>query len=132
MVGDRSGKCVNVGNCGLADKRQPLIVKAGQDFVCPECGKSLVAATSVASGNSSRRQAMLTVGGVALLLALAGGGFAVRSCSNAASAVKTTPVEPVRASPAPSVPATAIDAASGVQGGDCSESHQRVGVCSTR
>lgn len=132
MVGDRVGKCVNIGNCSLADKREPLVAKAGQDFICPECGKSLIAATAAVPGNPSRRREMFTVGGVALLLALAGGGFAMRSCSNAASVVKTDPVEPVRASPAPSVPPKAVDATPAVQSGDCSESHQRIGVCSPR
>ena len=61
MVGDRQGKCVNIGNCSLADKREPIVAKAGQDFVCPECGKSLIAAMPVATAASPKRNAALVI-----------------------------------------------------------------------
>lgn len=128
MVGDRQGKCVNIGNCSLADKREPLITTAGQDFVCPECGKSLVTATSAVSGNSSRRNVIVLGGGFALL-ALVGGGLALRGRSDAKSAGKTEPTTPPPASPEPSVRAKTTTVVPPAEGGDCSETHQRVGVC---
>lgn len=79
-AGERAGKCVNIGNCSLADKREIIVAKPGQDFVCTECGKSLVASTSVPDGGR-RSNTPLIVAGVLGLAALAGGGFALRSCS---------------------------------------------------
>ncbi|UAJ08882.1 substrate-binding domain-containing protein [Glacieibacterium megasporae] len=86
MAGERQGKCVNIGNCSLADKRETITTKAGQDFVCPECGKGLVLSTSSASASSpnpTRRNALI-LGGVAVL-ALAGAGLALRSCGHGAT-----------------------------------------------
>ena len=81
MAGERQGKCVNIGNCSLADKRETITTKAGQDFVCPECGKGLVLATSAVSAPNPTRRNAIVLGGVALL-ALAGGGLALRSCGH--------------------------------------------------
>ena len=93
MVGDRSGKCVNIGNCSLADKREAIVAKAGQDFVCPECGKSLIALTATPASRSSRRNLILGIGVVALL-GLVGGGAALRGCSS-------TTDDSARATPSP-------------------------------
>ena len=80
-MADRMGKCVNIGNCSLADKRQPIAVKPGSDFVCPECGKGLITAIGdPTSSGSSRRNAILAGGGL-LAIALIGGAFGLKSCS---------------------------------------------------
>lgn len=68
-AGERAGKCVNIGNCSLADKRETIITKPGTDFVCPECGKSLIASTSAAAtGGSGGGRLPLIIGGVIVLL----------------------------------------------------------------
>ena len=127
MVGERQGKCVNIGNCSLADKREPIVTTAGQDFVCPECGKSLLAATSPA-GNSSRRNAIAVMVGLAVV-ALGGSGFALRSCAENKSIAK-----PESRMPSPvvtnesSVPIKKTGVPP-VESGDCSEKHQGVGIC---
>ena len=65
LVGGRSGKCSNFGNCSLADARKTVEVPAGLDFVCTECGKSLLLTDSGTAGGSSK---VLVIG--ALLIAL--------------------------------------------------------------
>ena len=125
MVGDRQGKCVNIGNCSLADKREPIVAKAGQDFVCPECGKSLIAAMPAAAAASPKRNAVLVIAIVVLLVLLAG-GLLLRGGSRTAS---ERPAEPVRTSvPAPA-PVPAAPAAPAAEGGDCSTTHGQVGLC---
>jgi phosphate transport system substrate-binding protein len=37
----RKGQCQNFGLCGTADQRIELTFASGEDFVCPECGRSL-------------------------------------------------------------------------------------------
>jgi phosphate transport system substrate-binding protein len=37
-----SGRCLNIGNCGIANSTEPVQLLESDDFVCPECGKSLV------------------------------------------------------------------------------------------
>lgn len=104
MFGDRSGKCVNIGNCSLADKREVIVAKAGRDFVCSECGKSLIALTPATAGSSSRRNAILGIGAVALF-GLIGGGVALRSCSGPGdnSAETTSPARSTTVASAPGV-----------------------------
>ena len=130
MVGDRQGKCVNIGNCSLADKREPIVAKAGQDFVCPECGKSLVAAMPVATAASPKRNAALVIAIVVLLLLL-GGGWLLRNAWQGGSTRQADPVESRATAPAP-VPAAPAPAAAVVptEGGDCSSTHGQVGICS--
>jgi phosphate transport system substrate-binding protein len=38
-----SGRCLNVGNCEIANSVTPIQVEASADFICTECGKPLVA-----------------------------------------------------------------------------------------
>jgi phosphate transport system substrate-binding protein len=38
-----SGRCLNIGNCKIADSMAPVQVEASADFICTECGKPLVA-----------------------------------------------------------------------------------------
>jgi hypothetical protein len=39
----RTGKCINFGGCSKADSREVMTVPDGNEFVCPECEKSLMA-----------------------------------------------------------------------------------------
>ena len=128
MVGDRQGKCVNIGNCSLADRREPIVTKAGQDFVCPECGKSLIAAMPAAAAGAPKRNAVVIIV-VVLLLLLIAGGLLLRGRSHTDS---TPPAETARPSapvPPPAAPAPAATAAPAAEGGDCSDTHGQVGIC---
>ena len=134
MVGDRQGKCVNIGNCGLADKREPVVAKAGQDFVCPECGKSLIAAMPAATAASPKRNAVWVIAIVVLLL-LVGGGLLLRGKAPAESARQTETVQPGVSAAMPPVPAVTAPAAAAApavpatEGGDCSATHGQAGLC---
>jgi len=37
-----SGRCLNIGNCGIANSTEPVKLRESDNFVCPECGKLLV------------------------------------------------------------------------------------------
>src|SRR5438552_13665527 len=39
---DRTGRCVNFGNCTTANQKQTIIMPSGLELKCPECGRSLV------------------------------------------------------------------------------------------
>ncbi|MDR1161841.1 MAG: hypothetical protein LBK45_05825 [Tannerellaceae bacterium] len=41
----KTGRCINFGNCGIADKQEPVEVNLGDDFECPECQGMLVEIT---------------------------------------------------------------------------------------
>ena len=129
MVGDRQGKCINIGNCSLADKREPIVAKAGQDFVCPECGKSLIAAMPAAATASPKRNAALVIAIVVLLLLLGGGGLLLRGGSRTESARQAEPVKPGVPAATSSVPTAAATAVPPTEGGDCSATHGQVGLC---
>lgn len=82
-MADRVGRCVNIGNCGLADKRQPITVAPGGDFACPECGKGLVATLGgEAAGGRSARGAIVAVA-VSIVLILLIAVLGLRSCKRA-------------------------------------------------
>lgn len=38
----KRGQCINFGNCSKANSKEIIEVKVGEDFVCPQCGGSLV------------------------------------------------------------------------------------------
>jgi phosphate transport system substrate-binding protein len=42
-----SGRCLNIGNCKIADSMAPVQVEESADFICTECGKPLVAIQAV-------------------------------------------------------------------------------------
>ena len=130
MVGDRQGKCVNIGNCSLADKREPIVAKAGQDFVCPECGKSLIAAMPAAATGAPKRNALVIVA-IVMLLILLGGGLLLRGGSRTETARQAEPARPGVPAPAPlpPAPARAATAAPPAEGGDCSTTHGQAGIC---
>lgn len=68
----KSGKCSNFGNCNLADTRQTIVVPLGLDFVCSECGKTLIGSGASHEGSSSTRKNGIIVGVLmALVMALA-------------------------------------------------------------
>lgn len=71
----KSGKCSNFGNCTLADSRQTIEVLTGLDFVCSECGKTLMASGAGNESASSLKKPAI-IGGVLLALVLAAGGVA--------------------------------------------------------
>ena len=95
-AGERTGKCINIGNCSLADKREIIVTKPGTDFVCPECGKSLLAAPSaVTSGGGGSRLPLIIGSIVALLLLVAGAlyfGFGGKKSSDTSASVGSAPV----------------------------------------
>ncbi|WP_404712267.1 phosphate ABC transporter substrate-binding/OmpA family protein [Sphingomonas sp. MMS24-J13] len=81
-MADRVGRCVNIGNCSLADKRQPIIVQPGTDFICPECGKGLITALGASGSSGGTQRNLLMVGGSVLALAIVGGALlGLKSCS---------------------------------------------------
>jgi hypothetical protein len=38
----RRGKCINFGNCPVADRKQIVELDITEDFLCPDCGNNLV------------------------------------------------------------------------------------------
>jgi len=63
----KNGICVNIGNCDNANQKKVLEIGAGQDFVCPQCGKSL----NIYSPPKGKSAAvMMVIGLVALLIVL--------------------------------------------------------------
>jgi hypothetical protein len=39
---NKTGKCINLGNCSNADSKKEIEIIFGDEFVCPECGLDLV------------------------------------------------------------------------------------------
>ena len=68
---DRSGRCVNFGNCTTANQKQTIVMPAGLEMKCPECGRSLAEVTQ--AGKSGAVVAAPFV--VALGLVAASGWF---------------------------------------------------------
>ncbi len=63
------GRCINFDFCSVAESRRDIEVRAGQDFVCPECGKPLRAPRVRPPPRSPVMPALLGLG----VLVLAGG-----------------------------------------------------------
>ena len=38
-----SGRCLNIGNCEIANSMEPVHLRGSDEFICTECGKPLVA-----------------------------------------------------------------------------------------
>lgn len=89
-AGERAGKCINIGNCSLADKREVIVTEPGRDFVCPECGKSLLASTSTPTRSGSNRLPLFIGVGLLILLLVGGGLYFGRSGNKVPAA--STPV----------------------------------------
>ncbi|MBL8398587.1 MAG: hypothetical protein JNL84_10680 [Candidatus Accumulibacter sp.] len=97
----KNGICVNIGNCDNANQKKVLEIGTGQDFVCPQCGKSLI----IYSPPKGKSAAMMAVIGlVALLIVLVIGWRMFAGDKEPAS----LPAPPPTAAPAtpPAVPAT--------------------------
>jgi phosphate transport system substrate-binding protein len=99
----KTGKCSNFGNCSLADSRSPVEVPGGQDFVCTECGKSLVLSAGGDDKGPGARRMVLLIGGALLvgggvLWSMLGGNKGATTPSNAGTA--TAPVVATPALPA--------------------------------
>jgi hypothetical protein len=48
----RTGKCINFGGCNKADSKEVMTIPEGDEFVCPDCEKSLVPVGGRAKGGS--------------------------------------------------------------------------------
>jgi phosphate transport system substrate-binding protein len=88
----RQGKCIDFGNCTLADKRELIQVPDGAEFVCPECGRALTPVQRESSGGGRWK---ILAGVVLLLLLLGGFGiFHLLSGPSTPSGPQTPPVDP--------------------------------------
>ena len=130
LVGGRSGKCSNFGNCSLADARKTVEVPAGLDFVCIECGKPLLLTDTGTAGGSSKA---LIVGGLLVVVLLAAGGvawslFAGKKTAAAPDVPVLVPqviVPPPVAGPA----AKSDDTPQLPLSGNCSDADAKAGLC---
>ena len=68
-----SGRCINIGNCEVANSMAVVEVDETAEFVCMECGKPLVASQPAKSGGSKAPQKWLA--GVGVVGAAAAGIF---------------------------------------------------------
>ena len=77
MSNQLSGRCLNIGNCDVANSMSTVQVDEGSEFVCSECGKPLVASqTTGKSNNKVLRNTLLSFG---VVTGLAAGAFGVTS-----------------------------------------------------
>ena len=121
-ISGKSGKCSNFGNCSLADARTTIEVPSGLDFVCTECGKTLLLTDTGTKGGNSKA---LAVGALLLVLLLAAGGIA---WSLLAGKKTPDPAPPV-AIELPKNPPQAEPTAQPPITGNCSEADERAGLC---
>ena len=83
---DRTGRCVNFGNCTIANQKQTITMPTGLELKCPECGRALVEVTG-AKASSSTGPILVA----AVLLGLAGWWFLqTRSKPSTSSSTQTT------------------------------------------
>ncbi|TAG36261.1 MAG: hypothetical protein EAZ34_01360 [Polaromonas sp.] len=124
----KSGKCSNFGNCSLADARKTVEVPAGLDFVCTECGKSLLLTDAGAAGGNAKA---LVVGGLLLVVLLAATGVAWSLfAGKKTAAAPNAPVPAVTASPpAAGSVAKPEDALQPPLSGNCSDADAQAGLC---
>lgn len=125
---NKAGNCSNFGNCSLADSHTTIQVPAGRDFICTECGKSLLVLGGVSGvGGQPKKQLFAVVGLVSVLLAAVAGAWLLlggmeEPVAPPASTVAPEPA-PVLAAPTPLVPAAT---------GNCSDADARSGLCQKR
>jgi hypothetical protein len=127
----KSGKCSNFGNCSLADARTTVQVPTGMDFVCTECGKSLLMTDmGDSSGGVGNKMALIGAAVAAVVLAAGGAWYFLKDRS------KPTPPPPPPsvATPAPApVPAPEPVAAPTPPAppitGHCSDADAKAGLC---
>lgn len=68
-----TGRCLNIGNCDIANSMSVVEVDESAEFICTECGKPLVA--SQAANNGSNKKIAMWLVGIGLLASAAGGVF---------------------------------------------------------
>jgi hypothetical protein len=68
-----TGRCLNIGNCGIANSMAIVEVDESAEFICTECGKPLVA--SQAAKSSSNKSTSKWLAGIGLVGAAAAGVF---------------------------------------------------------
>lgn len=78
MTTKLNGRCLNIGNCTLANSMESVPIKEGEELICPECGKTLEALASRTSQSSGFKAAPLIAFG-AITLGLIYGGYALIS-----------------------------------------------------
>ena len=78
----RSGKCLNYGACGMADRNQKIAVGSGDVFVCPECKLKL---QPVIARNRSRFLLVLTA-----VLAVVAGAWLIMNTGFLHRQIKTS------------------------------------------
>ena len=127
----KSGKCSNFGNCSIADARTTVETLSGMDFVCTECGKTLLLTDSGGKSGNSRA---LVVGLLLLVLLLAAGGIAWSLFSGKKNpAVATAPAAAVAPPPVVETPRSLpqVEAPARPLSGTCSAADEKVGLCRT-
>lgn len=72
-----TGRCLNIGNCDIANSMAVVEVDETAEFVCTECGKPLVASQTAKSGGNKSAQKWLA--GVGLVGAAAAGIFGLNN-----------------------------------------------------
>ena len=68
-----TGRCLNIGNCDIANSMSVVEVEESAEFICTECGKPLVA--SQAANNGRNKKIPMWVVGIGLVVASAAGVF---------------------------------------------------------
>lgn len=66
----KKGRCINFGNCKIADTKEIVEVNLGDEFMCPECGGMLVEVK-----RKPKRILLLISGGIFLILLILGSIF---------------------------------------------------------
>lgn len=127
----KSGKCSNFGNCSLADARKTVEVPVGLDFVCTECGKSLLLTDSGTAGSSSK---VLVIGALLIALLAASGIAWSLFAGKKTATVPDAPVPQVVvpssvAQPQIKPEAKSDDAPQPPLSGNCSDADAKAGLC---
>jgi len=91
------GRCLNIGNCDIANSMVIVEVDDSAEFVCSECGKPLIASQPARSAGSQSTQKWLA--GIGLTVAAAAGVFGI---SNALKPKAPISSSSTIATPAPS------------------------------
>lgn len=125
----KSGKCSNFGNCSLADARTSIVVSNGQDFVCTECGKSLLLTDAGQQAGGSSKA--LTIGAIvlALLLAIGIGWWLTSGKKVPESPAPSVMTEQPQALPLPAPTAEEPGPSTVPVTGDCSPADASAGLC---
>lgn len=79
MAQATTGRCLNIGNCSIANSMKVVSIEDGSEFTCPECGKSL----QESAGRQGKQNPLVkpAVIGFALIAAVSGSVFVQRYLS---------------------------------------------------